>query len=107
MLHLVFGFLWHSAFAQFGISGLILAACVATYIYIPLPGIRHLAISIASVCVVLLFLGPKFYLEGVNHEKARWTAAEQKARNLGDAARADAIRDVSSGLRDPFDDDSR
>ena len=105
MLHLVLGFFWHSFMAQVGVTGLVLAGAVATYIYVPLPGVRHIAVSTAAVCCVLLFLGPKLYLEGMNHEKAKWTAAEARARQMGDAAKADALRDAASGVKDPFDSD--
>ena len=106
MLHLVLGWLWHSALAQFGIAGIILAGSIALFIYSPLPSIRHICVSVASVCLVFLFFGPKFYLEGINYEKARWTAAETRARQMGETARADALHDAAGSVRDPFDSDS-
>ena len=105
MLHWIINALWHDAIAQFGIAGLTLAGAVAAYIHVPSQAISHLAVSTAAVCCVLLFLGPHFYVEGIRHEKAKWTAAEANARALGDAARADALRDVAAGVRDDFDDD--
>jgi hypothetical protein len=105
MLHLILTALWNSALAQFGIAGIVLAGAVAAYIWVPLAGVRHIAVSTAAVCIVLLFLGPKFYLEGARHVQAQWKAAEGKARALGDSAHADAVRDVARGMRDPFDSD--
>ena len=105
MLHWIISSLWNSALAQFGIAGIVLAASVAIFLYSPLPSIRHVCVSVAAVCVVFLFLGPKLYLEGIRYEKAKWTAAEANARALGDAARSDALRDAASGMHDDFDDD--
>lgn len=105
MLHWIISSLWHSALTQFGIAGLVLAASIALFLYSPLPSIRHACVTTAAVCCVLLFLGPHFYVEGIRHEKAKWTAAEANARALGDAARADALRDAAAGVRDDFDDD--
>ena len=64
----------------------------------PLPGARHVAVAVATVCVIFLFLAPKLYIEGIRHEKARWDAAAAERR--GAAARADAEREIAAESAD-------
>jgi hypothetical protein len=75
MIHLILSALWDSAFAQFGLAGLVLIGAVAVFLWVPLPGARHIAV--ATVCVIFFFAAPKLYIEGIRHEKARWDAAER------------------------------
>jgi hypothetical protein len=96
MIHLIPSALWDSAFAQFGLAGLALIAAVAVFLWVPLPGARHAAVAVATVCVIFLFLAPKLYIEGIRHEKARWDAAEAAAARRGAAARADAEREIAA-----------
>jgi hypothetical protein len=96
MIHLVLSALWDSAFAQFGLAGLVLIGAVAVFLWVPLPGARHAAVAVATVCVIFLFLAPKLYVEGIRHEKARWDAAEAAAERRSAAARADAEREVAA-----------
>jgi hypothetical protein len=107
MLHYFLAFLWNSIWMQVGLTGLVLAAAAAVFIYVPIPAVRHLAFATGVVCAVLLFLAPKLYVQGVKHERARVVAAEKRAVEMGDHARADALRDVSGGVRDDFDSDSQ
>jgi hypothetical protein len=95
MLVWIIDALWNSAIAQFGIAGLVLAGAIAAFIWLPLPGVRHLSVAVASVCCVFLFLGPKLYMEGVNHERAIWKAAEQAAEQRGADARRDAETEIA------------
>ena len=98
MIHLILSALWDSAFAQFGLAGLVLIAAVAVFLWVPLPGARHVAVAVATVCVIFLFLAPKLYIEGIRHEKARWDAAAAERR--GAAARADAEREIATESAD-------
>ena len=95
MIHLLLSALWDSAFAQFGLAGLVLAGAVALFLWVPLPGVRHIAVAVATVCVVFLFLAPKLYIEGIRHEKARWDAAEAAATKRAARARAEAEREIA------------
>ena len=97
MIHLILSALWDSAFAQFGLAGLVLIGAVAVFLWVPLPGARHAAVAVATVCVIFLFVGPKLYIEGIRHEKAKWDAAEAAAEERARAARADAEREIAAG----------
>lgn len=117
MLSVIGAYIWHSLIGWVGITAVIMAAAIALYIwvatvtvYLPILApltvqIRHCCVGIAVVCACVLFMYPKAYLDGVRYEKNQWAIAEQKARAAGDAARADALRDVANGVRDPFDSD--
>jgi hypothetical protein len=96
MIHLVLSVLWDSAFAQFGLAGLVLIGAVAVFLWVPLPGARHAAVAVATVCVIFLFLAPKLYIEGIRHEKAKWEAAEAAAERRATQARADAEREIAA-----------
>lgn len=96
MIHYILSALWDSAFAQFGLAGLVLIAAVVVFLEVPLPGARHVAVAVATVCVIFLFLAPKLYIEGVNHEKAKWAAAEAAAEQRGSQARRDAEREIAA-----------
>ena len=96
MIHLILSALWDSAFAQFGLAGLVLIAAVAVFLWVPLPGARHVAVAVATVAVIFLFLAPKLYIEGIRHEKAKWDAAEVLAERRGATARADAEREMAA-----------
>jgi hypothetical protein len=95
MIHLVLSALWNSAYAQFGLAGMVLIGAMAVFLWVPLPGARHAAVAVASVCVIFLFLAPKLYIEGIRHEKAKWDAAEAAAVQRGTEARAAAEREVA------------
>ena len=97
MIHFILSALWDSAFAQFGLAGLTLIGAVAVFLWVPLPGARHAAVAVATVCVIFLFLAPKLYIEGIRHEKAKWDAAEAAAEKRARAARADAEREIAAG----------
>lgn len=107
MVHMILGWAWNSAIFQFGITGIVLAGAIFVWVQVPIPAVRHLATGTAAVCAVILFLGPHFYLQGANHVKVQWKAAEERARAMGDQARADALADVARGVRDPFDSDDK
>ncbi len=94
MIHLILSALWDSAFAQLGLAGLALIGAVAVVLWVPLPGARHAAVAVATVCVVFLFLAPKLYIEGIRHEKAKWDAAEAAALARAADARAAAEREI-------------
>ena len=96
MIHLFLSALWASAFAQFGLAGIVLIGAVAVFLWVPLPGARHVAVAVASVCLIFLFLAPKLYIEGIRHEKAKWDAAEAAAERNGTAARIAAEQQVAS-----------
>jgi hypothetical protein len=96
MIHLILSALWDSAFAQFGLAGLALIGAVAVFLWLPLPGARHAAVAVATVCVIFLFLAPKLYIEGIRHEKARWDAAEAAAERRAAQARTDAEREIAA-----------
>ena len=100
MIHFILSALWDSAFAQFGLAGLTLIGAVAVFLWVPLPGARHAAVAVATVCVIFLFLAPKLYIEGIRHEKAKWDAAEAAAEKRARAARADAEREIAAGADD-------
>jgi hypothetical protein len=95
MIHYILSALWDSAFAQFGIAGLVLIAAIFVFLEVPLPGARHVAVAVATVCVIFLFLAPKLYIEGIRYEKARWDAAEAAAEQRGSQARQDAEREIA------------
>jgi hypothetical protein len=94
MIHFILTALWDSALAQFGIAGLTLAGAILVFLYAPSQGIRHLAVSVGSVCVVFLFLAPKLYFEGVSHEKEKWDAAIAADVKRGTDARSEAERAI-------------
>jgi hypothetical protein len=94
MIHLILSALWDSAFAQLGLGGLVLIGAVAVFLWVPLPGARHAAVAVATVCAIFLFLAPKLYIEGIRHEKATWDAAEAAARQRAADARAAAEREI-------------
>ncbi len=96
MIHLVLSALWDSAFAQLGLAGLVLIGAVAVFLWVPLPGARHVAVAVATVCVIFLFLAPQLYIEGIRHEKARWDAAEAAAEKHAEAARSEAEREIAA-----------
>jgi hypothetical protein len=95
MIHLVLSALWNSAFAQFGLAGLALIGAIAVFLWVPLTGARHAAVMVATACIVFLFLGPKFYIEGIRHEKAQWDAAEAAAADRAARARTEAEREIA------------
>jgi len=95
MIHFILSALWDSAFAQFGLAGLALIGAVAVFLWVPLPAARHAAIAVATVCVAFLFVGPKLYIEGIRHEKAKWDAAEAAAERRAADARAAAEREIA------------
>jgi len=95
MIHLVLAALWASAFAQFGLAGMVLIGALAVFLWVPGAGARHVAVAVATVCIIFLFLAPKLYIEGINHEKAKWDAAEAAAARRGAQARAAAEREVA------------
>ncbi len=101
ILHSIVTSLWDSAFAQFGIAGLVLAGAIAAFIYVPSSGVRHLAVGVASVCCVFLFLGPKLYIEGVNHERTIWVAREQERVEAAEKARRDAEAEIPEVVTEP------
>jgi len=101
MIHLILSALWDSAFAQFGLAGVVLVGAVAVFLWVPLPGARHIAVAVATVCLIFLFLAPKLYIEGIRHEKAKWDAAEAAATERAAQARADAEREIASVPVDP------
>ena len=96
MIHVILSALWDSAFAQFGLAGLTLIGAVAVFLWVPLPGARHAAVAVATVCVIFLFLAPKLYVEGIRHEKAKWEAAEAAAVRRSAEARAAAEREIAA-----------
>ena len=96
MIHFILSALWDSAFAQLGLAGLVLIAAVAVFLWVPLPGARHAAVAVATVCVIFLFLAPKLYIEGIRHEKAKWDAAEAAAERRAADARAAAEREIAA-----------
>jgi hypothetical protein len=95
MIHLLLSALWDSAFAQFGLAGLVLIGAVAVLLWVPLPAVRHIAVAVATVAVIFLFLAPKLYIEGIRHEKAKWEAAEAAAVDRAARARAEAEREIA------------
>ena len=95
MIHFILSVLWESAFAQFGLAGLVLIGAVAVFLWVPLPGARHAAVAVATACVIFLFLAPKLYIEGIRHEKAKWEAAEAAAADRAARARAEAEREIA------------
>lgn len=105
MFSFIFGFLWHGLVGWVGITGLVLAGAVVAYIKVPVPSVRHMAVSVGTVCLCILFLYPKAYLDGERHVQAKWKKQEQAMRDMGDHARADAVRDASSGVCDANDSD--
>ena len=96
MIHFILSALWDSAFAQFGLAGLVLIGAVAAFLWVPLPGARHAAVAVATVCVIFLFVAPKLYIEGIRHEKAKWDAAEAAAERRAVEARAAAEREIAA-----------
>lgn len=105
MLSFIFSYLWHGLVGWIGITGLILAGSIVVYIKVPLPSVRHLAVSVATVCICILFLYPKAYLDGERYVKARWKKQEAAAVAAGDHARASALNDAARGVCDENDSD--
>src|ERR1700759_3017852 len=106
MLHSIVAFLWGSAIAEFGIAVVILAISVAVWFYSPVVLVRHVAVGVGVGALVFLFVGVKFYAEGVKHERDKWTKAEQATIKEGNAARTSATSDAANPrMRDPFDSD--
>jgi hypothetical protein len=105
MIPFILAYLWHGLLGWVGITGVVLIGAVAVFVYVPINAVRHACVGVATVCVVILFLYPKAFFDGERHVQAQWQAAEQAARKLGDAARADALGDAARGVRDPFDSD--
>ena len=105
MLGFVLSYLWHGLIGWVGVTGLVLAGAIALFWLVPISAVRHGCIAVATVCVVILVLYPKAFLDGERHVQAQWKAAEAAARQMGDAARADALNDAARGVRDPFDSD--
>lgn len=106
MIAFIISFLWHSLIGWVGVTGIILAASAYVFVQVPLPSVRHACVFTATVCVCILFLYPKAFLDGENHVKVQVAAAEQKLRAAGDTARADAVADAARGVLDPFDTDA-
>lgn len=96
MIHLILSALWDSAFAQFGLAGLVLIGAAAVFLWVPVPGAKHIATAVAAGCIVFLTLGPRFYVEGINHEKAKWDAAERAATERAAQARTEAEQEVAA-----------
>jgi hypothetical protein len=96
MIHVILSALWDSAFVQFGLAGLALIGAVAVFLWVPLPGARHAAVAVATVCVIFLFVAPKLYIEGIRHEKAKWDAAEAAAADRAARARAEAEGEIAA-----------
>lgn len=95
MIHIVLLWLWSSAFAQFGLAGIVLIGAVAAFLWLgDVPGVRHASIAVASVCLIFLFLAPKLYIEGIRYEKAKWDAAELAATKRATSARQEAEAEV-------------
>jgi hypothetical protein len=99
-------YLYHGIVGWVGITGLVLIASGYVFVQVPLASVRHACIVVAVVCLCILFLYPKAYLDGANHVKTQVAAAEQKLRQQGEDARADAVRDAAHGVRDPWDADA-
>lgn len=96
MIHLILSWLWSSALAQFGIAGIVLVGSIVVFIQVPLASTRHLAVGVASVCIIFLFLGPKLYIEGINHERAKWEAANVAAEKRATGARREAEQEIAA-----------
>jgi hypothetical protein len=105
MLAFILSYLWHGLLGWVGLTGVVLAGAIALFVTVPISAVRHGCAALAAVCVVILVLYPKAFLDGERHVQAQWKAAEAAARQLGDAARADALGDAARGVRDPFDSD--
>jgi len=58
-----------------------------------LRGARHVAVAVATVCVIFL-LAPRLYMEGIRYEKAKWDAAEAAAVQRGADARQQAEQEI-------------
>jgi type VI protein secretion system component VasK len=119
MVHFVINYLWHSLVGWVGVTGLVLAAAIAVWVFlanitiaVPLlapftRSIQYGCLITITICCGLLYIYPKAYIDGATHVREQWKQAEQKARETGDHARADALRDAASGVRDQWDDDGR
>lgn len=99
----ILNYLWSSVWGWIGITGVIIAGCVAVAWFFPL--LRRTAIEVALIAGISTGVYAKGYHDEYTHVKAQWAAAEAKARQVGDTARADALRDTANGLRDPNDSD--
>jgi hypothetical protein len=107
MLAFIFSYLWHGLVGWVGVTGVVLIGAIAVFVHVPINAVRHGCVAVAAVCVAILFLYPKGFFDGERHVQARWKAAEEAARQMGDAARADALGDAARGMRDPFDSDQQ
>lgn len=96
MTHFILTALWNSAFAQFGIAGIILIISVALFFYTPLPGIRHICVGLATGACVFLFVSVKFYHEGYDEAVREWKMAEAASEENAKQARADAEQEVKA-----------
>lgn len=76
-------------------GGLIVLGALAVGWY--LPAVRQLAIAVAVVALSSTFFLAKGVHLGISLEAARWKAAETRAVDNGNKARAGAISDVESG----------
>ena len=99
----ILNYIINSVWGWIGITGLIIAGCVAIAWFFPL--LRRTAIEVAVIAGISTSVYAKGYHDEYVHIKSQWKAAEENARKLGDAARADALRDAASGMRDPNDSD--
>jgi hypothetical protein len=111
-------YLWHSLFGWVGITGLImlaaigvLFACYWVTTYAPEAAglasiVRKLAEITIVVCLCILYLYPKAYMDGATSVRAQWKAQEARAIRDGDTARAKALKEAEDGIKDPFDDTS-
>lgn len=100
----ILSYLWSSVWGWVGITGVVIAGCaVVAYIF---PLLRREAIEVAVIAAVSTGIYAKGYHDEYVQVKAQWAAAETKARQLGDAARADALRDAATGMRDANDSDN-
>jgi hypothetical protein len=107
MIAFTLSYLWHGLVGWVGITGVVLAGAIAVFVWVPINAVRHGCVAVATVCVVILVLYPKAFFDGERHVQAQWKAAEAAARQIGDAARADALGDAARGVRDPFDSDQQ
>jgi membrane-bound ClpP family serine protease len=106
LVQIVFSYLYHGLVGWIGVTGLVLVCSIYVFIQAPINWVRHICIAVGAVCLCILFLYPKAYFDGANNVKAQVAAAEQKLRQQGETARADAIRDAAGGVRDGWDIDA-
>jgi hypothetical protein len=100
----MFDFLFNSIWGWLGIGGSVIAACVAIGWFFP--PFRKLAWTIAGATAGVLAIYTKGAADAKRRERERQAAAERKAVERGNKARADAERDVRTGrVRDKWDRD--